>query len=204
MFTILLTGEGDAEIVDTSRGRGVLIVGYLVRNVSSAVLVGFLTVELVNEARDRANRRFETLAEVATLRVGYKAGTVSEDLLNELGLQTAPAGRPTVPGRVPLASINSALDQLRQGRIDAVLADELQLRYLQSHASRGGLIPVLAIAGIRPESQGFALSPRLPAATALRIDLAITELKRSGVVQQLRRDALSGPLANAPIPSSAN
>jgi ABC-type amino acid transport substrate-binding protein len=204
VFTILLTGEGDAAIVDTSRGRGVLMVGYLVRNVSSAVLVGFLTVELVEEARGRANRRFETLAEVATLRVGYKAGTVSEDLLDELGLQPAPVGRQAVPGRVPLASITSALDLLRQGRLDAVLADELQLRYLQAQASSGGLTPVLAIAGIRPESQGFALSPRLPEATALRIDLAITELKRSGVVQQLRREALAGPLADRPLLSSAN
>jgi polar amino acid transport system substrate-binding protein len=202
VFTILLTGEGDCEIVDTSRGRGVLMVGYVVRNVSSAVLVGFLTVELVQEAQGRASRRFDTLDEVATLRVGYKAGTVSEDLLNELGLPLASAASQDAPGRVPLDAISQSLDQLHKGRIDAVLADELQLRYLQSQAAASRVLPVLAIAGIRPELQGFALAPTLPEATVRRIDLAITELKRSGVVQQLRREALSGPGAEAALQSS--
>ncbi len=180
IFTILLTGEGDSEIVNTSRGRGVLMVGYLVRNVSSAVLVGFLTVELVEEARGRASRTFGSVRDIAQLRVAYKPGTVSEDLLRELGLSAA----------VPVTSIGSSLALLEQHRIDAVLADELQLRYLMAQKSSGSFIPVLSISGVRPELQGFGLSPRLPDATVQSINLAISQLKRSGVVQQLRQRSL--------------
>jgi len=193
VFTILLTGEGDAEIVDTSRGRAVLMVGYLVRNVSSAVLVGFLTVELVESVQGRAKLNINTLTEMATIRVGYKDGTVSEDLLKELGVElTDLDGSIQKPGGVKVDSISRSLGLLQQGRIDAVLADELQLRYLQSQASSSSGMPVLAIAGIRPELQGFAVSPDLPESTLERINLAISEFKRSGVVQQLRREALSG------------
>ena len=181
IFTILLTGEGDAAIVDTSRGRGVLMAGYLVRNVSSAVLVGFLTVELVEEARGRASRTFQSVRDISQLRVAYKPGTVSEELLRELGVSAA----------VPVASIRSSLAPLAQHRIDAVLADELQLRYLMAQESAGSFVPVLAISGIRPELQGFGVSPQLPEATVQRINLAISQLKRSGVVQQLRQRALA-------------
>ncbi len=191
IFTILLTGEGDSEIVDTSRGRAVLMVGYLVRNIASAVLVGFLTVQLVQEAQGRANRTFDNLSEIGRMRVGYKPGTVSEDLIKEIGLPLKASGRHG-GGGVPLPTISSSLELLQQGRIDAVLADGLQLRYLQAQEFTGGLLPVVALSGIRPELEGFGLSPQLPAATVQRINLAIAELKRSGVVQQLRRQAL-GP-----------
>lgn len=190
IFTILLTGEGDSAIVDSSRGRAVLMTGYLVRNVSSAVLVGFLTVELVQETQGRASRRFDTFEEIASLRVGYKPGTVSEELLQELGVPLAKANASSTGVGVPLDSIAAAIPQLSNGRLDAVLADELQLRYLEAQVPAGGMVPVVAIAGIRPELQGFGLSPALPAHIVRRIDLAITELKRSGSVQQLRREAL--------------
>lgn len=200
IFTILLTGEGDAAIVDTSRGRAVLMAGYLVRNISSAVLVGFLTVELVQEAQGRASRSFDNVSDIAQLRVAYKPGTVSEELLRELGMplqsSAAEAG-----GGVAVPSMRASLELLQQQRIDAVLADELQLRYLAGQAPGLGIVPVLAISGIRPELQGFALSPRLPAATVARIDLAITELKRSGVLQQLRQRALAAGSQTQPSPA---
>jgi ABC-type amino acid transport substrate-binding protein len=193
IFTILLTGEGDSAIVDTSRGRAVLMAGYLVRNISSAVLVGFLTVELVQEAQGHANRTFDNLNEIGRLRVGYKPGTVSEELIKEMGLPLkAPGLR---GGGVPQPSISSAMQLLQQGRIDAVLADGLQLRYLLAQESSGGLLPVVALSGIRPELQGFGLSPQLPVATVQRIDLAIAELKRSGEVLQLQRQALGPAVA---------
>lgn len=190
IFTILLTGEGDSAIVDTSRGRAVLMAGYLVRNVSSAVLVGFLTVELVQEAQGRAGRSFDSVQAITQLRVAYKPGTVSEELLRELGMP--PVASPQADGGgVPVSSMLSSLALLQQGRIDAVLADELQLRYLKAQAPAQGFVPVLAMAGIRPELQGFGLSPRLSEARVQRINLAITELKRRGVVEQLRQRALA-------------
>ena len=197
VFTIILTGEGDAEIVDTSRGRAVLMAGYVVRNISSAVLVGFLTVELVQEAQGLASRRLTSFDELSAMRVGYKSGTVSEELLKELGMQLADSSPPSKPGRVPIDSIRESLVAIKEGRVNGVLADELQLRYLKAHASSSGIIPVLAMSGIRPELQGFALSPELDPETVKRINLAISQLKRNGLVQQLRNEALSGPGAKS-------
>jgi ABC-type amino acid transport substrate-binding protein len=193
IFTIILTGEGDAEIVDTSRGRAVLMAGYVVRNISSAVLVGFLTVELVQEAQGLASRRLSSFDELSGMRIGYKSGTVSEELLKEIGIQLTASSRQSQPGRVPIDSIRDSLLAVKDGRVNAVLADELQLRYLQSHAASAGIIPVLAMSGIRPELQGFALSPELNPETVKRINLSISQLKRNGLVQQLRKEALAGP-----------
>ena len=197
VFTIILTGEGDAEIVDTSRGRAVLMAGYVVRNISSAVLVGFLTVELVQEAQGLASRRLSSFDELSVMRIGYKSGTVSEELLKELGMQLPDSSHQSKPARVPIDSIRDSLLALKEGRVNAVLADELQLRYLQSHAASSGIIPVLAMSGIRPELQGFALSPELNPETVKRINLAISQLKRNGLVQQLRNEALAGPGATS-------
>ena len=197
VFTIILTGEGDAEIVDTSRGRAVLMAAYIVRNISSAVLVGFLTVELVQEAQGLASRRLNSFDELSAMRIGYKSGTVSEEFLKELGIQLADSSNQSQSARVPINSIRDSLMALKDGRVNAVLADELQLRYLQSHSASSGIIPVLARSGIRPELQGFALSPNLNNETVKRINLSISELKRNGLVQQLRNEALSGPKATS-------
>lgn len=193
VFTIILTGEGDAEIVDTTRGRAVLMAAYVVRNISSAVLVGFLTVELVQEAQGLASRRLNSFDELSAMRVGYKSGTVSEELLKELGMQLADSSRQSQSARVPIDSIRDSLFALKEGRVNAVLADELQLRYLQSHGGSSGIIPVLSMSAIRPELQGFALSPNLNPETVKRINLSISQLKRNGLVQQLRNEALAGP-----------
>ena len=193
VFTIILTGEGDAEIVDTTSGRAVLMAAYVVRNISSAVLVGFLTVELVQEAQGLASRRLNSFDELSAMRVGYKSGTVSEELLKELGMQLADSSRQSQSARVPIDSIRDSLFALKEGRVNAVLADELQLRYLQSHGGSSGIIPVLSMSAIRPELQGFALSPKLNPETVKRINLSISQLKRNGLVQQLRNEALAGP-----------
>ena len=191
VFTILLTGEGDGEIVDTSRGRGVLMFGYLVRNVSSALLVGFLTVELVENARGLAAPPINRLTDLASQRVGFKGGTVSEELLEEVNRSMTPdQARP-----VPLDSMAEGLMQLKQNRIDALLADGLQLRFLQHHSEGSGTPLVLAISDIRPEMQAFGLAPGLPEASVEAINLAITQLQRNGTVQRLRHEALNSPLA---------
>ena len=187
VFAVIVTGSGDDRVVSTSRGRGLVLLAYLVRMIVSAVLVGFLTVELVHEAQGRAGRRVQRLSDLAGLRVGLKPGTVSEALVEEIN-QTASPDRATI---VPIQRIDQALSALDRQRIDVMLADELQLRYLIASNQSPNLIPVLAIQGIRPELQGFALSPALSAELVRRIDLSISELKRSGELQQLRREALA-------------
>jgi ABC-type amino acid transport substrate-binding protein len=119
------------------------------------------------------------------LRVGVRGGTVSEVLLQELNAGTS-APKVSI---VPLAGIRSGMDQLLSGRLDALLGDTLQLRYLLGRAPLQGARPTLALQGIRPESQAFVFSPGLPEATAERIDRAISVLKRNGVVSSLRQQA---------------
>lgn len=191
IFTVLFIGDGASEMVTTSGGRAVLIAAHIVRDVSSAVLVGFLTVELLQDVQSHASRKLSSVNQIPNLRIAYKPGTVSEELLRELGVissQRSTAGN----GAVPVQSIRGALQLLRTRQVDGVLADEMQLRYLKAQGlASDGLIPTVAISGIRPELQGFALSPQLPASVVQRINLSISQLKRNGVVQQLRERAIT-------------
>jgi ABC-type amino acid transport substrate-binding protein len=74
------------------------------------------------------------------------------------------------------------------GEADAVLADDLQLEYVLQSLDRSRL--ELVKRGMSPESQAFGFSPQLPDPTADRIDLAISELKGSGAVAELRARAI--------------
>lgn len=188
VFAVMVTGSGDDGVVSTMRGRLLVLLAYLLRIIASAVLVGFLTVELVEEAQGRAGKRVQRLNDLAGLRVGLKPGTMSETLIHEINAAAGP-GKATI---VPIMRIDQGLTALGRGLIDVMLADELQLRYLIATNQSPHRIPVLAIQGIRPELQGFALSPALPAPLVRRIDLSISELKRSGELQQLRRESLAG------------
>ena len=66
---------------------------------------------------------------------------------------------------------------------------KLKLSHLLVQEETKGFLPSLALEGIRPESQAFAYAQALPEATASRIDQAISALKRSGVVSELRQQA---------------
>jgi ABC-type amino acid transport substrate-binding protein len=92
---------------------------------------------------------------------------------------------------VLIGSVSEGPPLLRAGKVDAVLADNLQLIWLQHLQSDRRVQTRLALEGIRPESQAFVFSPSLSEATAERIDLAISSLKRQGVVSELRSSVLN-------------
>lgn len=185
VFQILATGPGSNTLVSTTRGHGVVLMAYMVRIVSASLLVGYLTVNVAREVQESAGGSIRSEADLLGLRVGARQGTVSEGLLNELNSGSATA-KITI---VPLNNIRAGLDLLVDRRIDALLGDNLQLTYLLIHAKVRGLVPSLALQGIRPESQAFAFAPSLPEATAERIDQSISELKRSGLVSTMRQQA---------------
>lgn len=185
VFQMLATGPGSNTLVATSRGQGIVLLAYLVRIVSASLLVGYLTVNVARQAQGLPSSRLRSVADLRGLRVGVRDGTVSEALLQELNA----GGTPPKVAIVPLPSLRSGIDQLVSRRVDALLSDNLQLRYALIHAPLQGARPILALQGIRPESQAFVLSPSLPAATAERIDRAISALKRNGVVSELRQQA---------------
>ena len=112
---------------------------------------------------------------------------MSEDLL-----QTLNSGglRPPIQLR-ELKRVPDADGLLAAGTVDAVMADTIQLDYLLAQLAhqRYGL----ALRDIHPQSQAFAFSPTLNDAVAGRINVALGQLKRDGVVTQLERQALEKP-----------
>ncbi|MEB3318640.1 MAG: transporter substrate-binding domain-containing protein [Cyanobacteriota bacterium] len=189
IFQILATGPGSNTIVETTRGHLLVLLAYLVRIVAASLLVGFLTVHVVEEARERSAGSLQSLEDLRGRRVAVRPGSISAALLEELNR----TGRRPPIQAVTLPRVSEAIPLLKQGKADAVLADDLQLSYALSHHSGGRALPTLALRALRPESQGFAFSPRLDGATTLRIDLAISRLKRSGEVSLLREEALRPP-----------
>jgi ABC-type amino acid transport substrate-binding protein len=188
LFQVLATGPGGNVVVETTRGNAIVLAAYLVRIVSASLLVGYLTVTVVNETQGRLSGRLESPADLRGKRVGVRPGSASEALLRELNRQAG--GAPAQA--VPLVRVSDGLRLLQRRRVDAILADNLQLTWLQSQQQDPGRTR-LALQGIRPESQAFAFGSSLPSATAERIDLAISALKRNGLVAGLRERLLAEP-----------
>lgn len=189
IFQILATGPGSNTIVETTRGHLLVLLAYLVRIVSASLLVGFLTVHVVEETRERTAGSLHGLEDLRGRRVAVRPGSISATLVAEMNER---AGSPKVE-MVPMSRVSQAIALVETGKAEAVLADELQLSYVLAHSPARRVLPTLALRGLRPESQGFAIAPQLAGDTALRIDLAISRLKRSGEVSRLREEALRPP-----------
>jgi ABC-type amino acid transport substrate-binding protein len=189
IFQILATGPGSNTIVSTTRGHLLVLLAYLVRIVAASLLVGFLTVHVVEETRERSEGSLAGLQDLEGKRVAARPGSISAALVEE---HNRSSKGPPIQA-VSLPRINAAIPLLIQDKADAVLADELQLSYVIAHHGGGTVHPSLVLRAVRPESQGFAYSPNLDPATALHIDLAISQLKRSGEVGLLREAATRPP-----------
>lgn len=196
LFQILTVGPGSNTVASSCRGNVLVIVAYLVRIVSASLLVGYLTVTVNREAQERIALGMRSLADLDGLRVAARPGTVSEALLRERNAGAAPGVAPI--RIVPFTALAQGRQLLAQRRADAVLADSQQLRWLIRNQPRDRFVARLALQGIRPESQAFAFSPSLPGTIQARIDLAISRLKREGVVTRLREESLGGPEADSP------
>ena len=188
IFLSTFAGSGIEKVVRTTRGNALASLAYLVRCVFISLLVGYITINLVRDSENKLTGGVDRLEDLMGLRVGLRAGTVSEALLAELN--AASSRKAEV---VPLKNIGSAMELLEQHKLDAILADELQLRYLSSHRVSRALVIGIPIKRIRPESQAFAFSPDLPPATISRINQAISLFKRSGVVSSLTEANLDLP-----------
>jgi polar amino acid transport system substrate-binding protein len=173
VFQVLATGPGTNTIVTTSRGQGLVVLSYLLRIVFGSLIVSTLTLDVLRMA-PMSDGLPDSLDDLAGRRVAARPGSVSEKLLRSPPLQ----GRVTV---VPLPKLSDAPALLLNRRVDAVLADEQQLRYVREQVplrQRSRL--QLVLDGQRPESQAFVYSPQLPKATSEGIDRAISEAKRNG------------------------
>lgn len=173
VFQVLATGPGTNTIVTTSRGQGLVVLSYLLRIVFGSLIVSTITLDVLRQA-PVSDALPDSLDDLAGSRVAARPGSVSEKLLRTPPLQ----GKVTV---VPLPKLSDAPALLLNRQVDAVLADEQQLRYVRERVplrQRSRL--QLVLDGQRPESQAFVYSPQLPQATTERIDRAISEAKRHG------------------------
>jgi ABC-type amino acid transport substrate-binding protein len=187
IFQVLATGPGTNTLAVTARGHGVLLLAYLVRIVSASLLVSFVTINVVRGTQDTASDPLRNLNDLAGRRVAVRQGSVSDDLLrarNSAGL--LPAIQLRELKRVP-----DAVSLLADGAVDAVMADTIQLDYLLGQLRQQRY--ALALRDIHPQSQAFAFAPSLSESVADRINVALGQLKRDGVVTQLRKQALEKP-----------
>ncbi|MFM7754201.1 MAG: transporter substrate-binding domain-containing protein [Cyanobium sp.] len=184
IFQVLATGPGTNTVVVTSRGHGLVVLAYLVRIVSASLLVSYVTINVVRGTQDTANTILRTLNDLAGRRVAVRPGSVSADLLEALN---SGGLRPPIQLQ-ELKRVPDADRLLAENRVDAVVADTIQLEYLLAQLShqRFGL----ALRDIHPQSQAFAFSPTLSDAMAGRINVALGQLKRDGVVTQLQRQTM--------------
>jgi polar amino acid transport system substrate-binding protein len=187
IFQVLATGPGTNTVVVTSRGHSLVVLAYLVRIVSASLLVSYVTINVVRGTQDTANPTLRTINDLAGRRVAVRLGSVSDDLLQE---RNRAGLRPPIQLR-ELKRVPDADRLLADGAVDAVMADAIQLDYLlaQLPHQRYGL----ALRDVHPQSQAFAFSPALRDTVAERINVALGQLKRDGVVTELRRQALEKP-----------
>jgi len=187
VFQILATGPGTNTVANTTRGHTLVVVSYLIRIVSASLLVSFVTLNVVRQPQFGGQNSIRSLEDLAGMRVAARRGSVSKELLETLN-----RGGVQPPVRIlSLQTIEQASSLLLSDGTDAVLADELQLDYVSKQLRGARFERVLG--GINTESQAFALAPDLPDAIAERIDLRLSELKRNGVVAELRRRELAAP-----------
>lgn len=184
VFQILATGPGTNTIAHTTRGHGLVIVSYLIRIITASLLVTTITVKVVRQpSSGLADLR--QLSDLEGQRVAARPGSVSDEVLR--GLNSTALQNPI--RIVALGQVAQAPDLLLADRADAVLAEDLQLRWALHRSPRRGL--TISLQGLQRESQAFALAPGLPQATADRINRGLSALKRKGVVVDLQRQAMN-------------
>jgi ABC-type amino acid transport substrate-binding protein len=175
IYQVLASGPGTNMIVTRTRGHALVLLAWLVRIIGASMIVSTITLDALREpaARGFQPRR---LTDLIGLRIAVRPGSVSENLLKT----------PPLAGRVSLVSL-SALDKgpelLLQGKADGVLADEQQLVYVleQTPPEQRSRLR-LALKDSYRESQAFVYSPNLDNAMATRLDRAISQAKRDGLL----------------------
>jgi ABC-type amino acid transport substrate-binding protein len=185
IFQVLATGPGTNTVVVSSRGHTLVFLAYLLRIITASLLVSYVTLNVVRSNQELGSRSLRNLRDLAGERVAVRRGTVSDELLQTLN---ASGLQPPIQLR-ELDQVNRADNLLAMGTVDAVMADDIQLDYLlqQLPHQRYGL----ALRHLNPQSQAFALSPRLSEEQVNRINVALSRFKRDGVVTRLRQQAMN-------------
>ena len=175
VFQVLASGPGTNVIVTRTRGHGLVLLSWLVRIIGASLIVSTITLEVLQNPSARGFQP-RSLADLAGLRIGVRPGSVSAALLE-------PIARRKRSMAVPLPDLEAAPALLLAGTLDAVLADEQQLRWVREQApARERFRLRLSMQGIHRESQAFSFAPGLDPALQLRLDRQISQAKRDGLL----------------------
>lgn len=186
VYTVLATGSGAHNLTATSRGKALILIAYIIRRLSNAALVGLLTVSIAKEIQDVNKGNIKTLADLCGKKVGIKPGTVSQRLVQNINSEICL----DKISEVELKEISDTASMLANRSSDAILADELQIRYSLAHVN-GNSRNRVSIKEINPEMQAFAFSQSLSRDISERINMSISKMMRNGVVKELRMKAIS-------------
>lgn len=181
IFTILITGEGDSEIVDSIPGRGIILLAWIIRGLVGAAIVTVLTVNVVDDIKGSLTISISSLKDLELLNIGYRPGTASDDLIAGLGIIK----------KTPVGSISDSINLLVSKKIDALVADQLQLEYAKNKLDERGVTSLILLANTNPESQAFSLSPKLTPEIKNKINLGIIQFKRTGQILKIKKSILS-------------
>ena len=175
IYQVMASGPGTNMIVSRTRGHALVLLAWLVRIIGASMIVSTITLDALREpaARGFQPRR---LTDLIGLRIAVRPGSVSEHLMKI----------PPLAGRVQLVSLDAiekGPELLLQGKADGVLADEQQLVYVLEQTPKEQRSRLrLALKDSYRESQAFVYSPNLDTTMATRLDRAISQAKRDGLL----------------------
>lgn len=185
LFQVLLTGPGTNVIATSVRANLLIGVVYFIRVVSASVLVSLVSVHILTRGAEEST----TASHVTVVQdlwgkmVAVSAGSVSEQWIQS---HNAKDGAEKQIRLFQTDNVEHACDALLSGKVDAVVADNLQIQYYHEQLNPRAPVQV-AIRNIHRQSQGLILSPNLPPETVLRINQAIARLKENGTIDAIKK-----------------
>lgn len=186
LFQILLSGPGTNVIANSARSNTLIGVTYFVRVIAASVLVSFVSVNIIKKSTQDVASTITGIQDLAGKTVSVGTGSVSEHWVTGYNAGLPPTDQ---KGQIHIKQIDSlqqACDALKDGQVDAVIADHTQVQYYLSKVNPRAPFQIV-IRNVHRQSQGLIFSPQLPPETALQINQAIARLKENGTVDTIKR-----------------
>ncbi|HND09159.1 MAG TPA: transporter substrate-binding domain-containing protein [Pseudomonadota bacterium] len=186
LFQILLSGPGTNVIANSARSNTLIGVTYFVRVIAASVLVSFVSVNIIKKSTQDVPSAINGIQDLAGKTVSVGTGSVSEHWVNSYNAQLHPSDQ---KGQIHIKQIDSlqqSCDALRDGQVDAVIADHTQVQYYLTKVNPRAPFQIV-IRNVHRQSQGLIFSPQLPPETALQINQAIARLKENGTVDNIKK-----------------
>ncbi len=186
LFQILLSGPGTNVIANSARSNTLIGVTYFVRVIAASVLVSFVSVNIIKKSTQDVASSITSIQDLAGKTVSVGTGSVSEHWVTAYNAQVNPNDQ---KGQIHIRQIDSlqqSCDALRDGQVDAVIADNTQVQYYLSKVNPKAPFQIV-IRNVHRQSQGLIFSPQLASETALQINQAIARLKENGTVDTVKK-----------------